>query len=143
MHRDSEHGPQITGSGDARITAIGRVLRVMKLDELPQLINIVRGDMAIVGPRPEVPRYVALYDASQIRVLETRPGLTDPASLLFRDEERLLGSMSGTDRERYYIEQVLPRKLTLNLEYIERAGFWYDLGMIFRTVHAVLLPARK
>ncbi len=94
MRTDAGPGPAITASGDARVTRIGRVLRATKLDELPQLINVLRGDMSLVGPRPEVPRYVARYDDRQRGVLRVRPGLTDPASVHFRDEEQLLGAVA-------------------------------------------------
>ncbi|MFQ5877222.1 MAG: sugar transferase [Acidobacteriota bacterium] len=141
--RASGGGPPITAEGDARVTGLGRFLRASKLDELPQLINVLRGDMSLVGPRPEVPQYVARYDAAQRRVLEVRPGLTDPATILFRDEERLLGAVSEADRERFYLEEVLPRKLALNLEYVERASLLYDLALIARTVGVVLLPGRR
>lgn len=135
-------GLPITGKGDPRVTALGRVLRAAKLDELPQLINVLRGEMSIVGPRPEVPEYVAGYTADQKRVLQVRPGLTDPASVAFRDEEILLGSVEPDRREAFYLSEVLPRKLALNLEYIDRAGPAYDALLILRTFVAIVLPSR-
>ena len=136
-------GPPITGRGDERITSFGRLLRRSKLDELPQLLNVLRGDMSVVGPRPELPRYVTLYTHARRRVLEVRPGLTDDATVLFRDEERLLGQVPPESRERYYVEQILPRKLDLNLGYIERAGLLYDLSIILKTVGAILTRSRR
>jgi lipopolysaccharide/colanic/teichoic acid biosynthesis glycosyltransferase len=137
MRPDGGQGPGLTARGDARVTPLGRVLRRTKCDELPQLWNVLRGDMSIVGPRPELPRYVALYDARQRRVLRARPGLTDPASIAFRDEESRLAAAPEDRRERLYVEQILPEKLRLNLEYLEGAGFLSDLGLIARTAAAV------
>jgi lipopolysaccharide/colanic/teichoic acid biosynthesis glycosyltransferase len=129
--RASASGPAITTKGDPRVTAIGRVLRRTKLDELPQLINVVRGEMALVGPRPEDPRYVALYDAEQRRILDIRPGITSAASFAFRDEENLLG---GDEWERIYRERIMPEKLRLDLEYERSRTFWRDLHLIARTM---------
>jgi len=143
MMPGSEKTLAITAKDDPRVTAVGRVLRPTKLDELPQLVNVLRGEMSIVGPRPEVPRYVARYSPEQSRVLDVRPGLTDPATILFRDEELLLGSVSAEEREAYYEREVLPRKLALNLEYIDRAGFGYDLVLILRTLMAILVAPRS
>ena len=126
-------GPGITAAGDSRITGVGRFLRRTKLDELPQLINVLRGEMSLVGPRPEDPRYVALYTPEQRRILEQRPGITSMASLTYRDEERML---SGEDWERVYVEQVLPAKLAIDLEYAKRATLWQDIMLILRTVLA-------
>jgi lipopolysaccharide/colanic/teichoic acid biosynthesis glycosyltransferase len=142
MRADHGTGLPITGRGDPRVTALGRFLRRTKLDELPQLLNIAAGEMSVVGPRPEVGRYVALYDAGQRQVLGVRPGLTDPAALAFQDEEGLLGKVAESERESYYVEQVMPRKIALSLEYVRRACFTYDLRLIGRTILAVLLPGR-
>ena len=136
-------GLPITGAGDRRITPVGRFLRRLKLDELPQLVNVWRGEMSIVGPRPEVPVYVAGYGAEQRRVLEVRPGLTDPATLAYRDEERLLGRVSPEDRERYYVAEILPRKLRLNLDYVERASFAWDCALVARTLGALMRPGTR
>ena len=141
MRRDSAQGLPITGAGDRRVTRLGGLLRAIKLDELPQLVNVLKGDMSLVGPRPEIPRYVAHYTPGQRRVLEARPGLTDPASILFRDEEALLGSIPDGARERYYVETILPKKLGMNLEYIDRASVKYDLRLLLLTVKVVLWPA--
>ena len=143
MRADAGGGLPITGSGDPRVTSLGRLLRTSKLDELPQLVNVVRGEMSFVGPRPEVPRYVALYTREQRGVLEVRPGLTDPATVLFRDEEALLCAVEEARREAYYVNEVLPRKLAINLRYVEQAGLMYDLGLIIGTVKAILLPSRS
>ena len=141
MQRDAATGLPLTGRGDPRVTRPGRFLRAAKLDELPQLWNVLRGEMSLVGPRPEVPRYVARYTVEQRRVLEVRPGLTDPASVLFRDEEALIGSVSEGQRETFYLETVLPKKLLMNLEYIDRASVPYDLALVLRTIRIVLRPA--
>jgi lipopolysaccharide/colanic/teichoic acid biosynthesis glycosyltransferase len=140
MVADAEsRGTQITIGRDSRITRVGRWLREWKLDELPQLINIVRGEMSLVGPRPEVGRYVALYSDEQRRVLELRPGITDPASIKYRDEARLLARAS--DPERAYVEEVMPDKIRLNLQYAERASLWSDIRVLAQTLFAVAAPA--
>lgn len=133
MRQDAEAlGGQLTVGADPRVTRVGSVLRRYKLDELPQLINVVRGDMALVGPRPEVPRYVALYDARQRRVLEVRPGVTDPASIAYREESELLSSSS--DPEATYVDSIMPHKLELNLEYLRRRTLVSDIGILFATL---------
>jgi len=139
MRQGSDSGLLITGSGDRRVTRLGRILRATKLDELPQLVNVLRGEMSLVGPRPEVPRYVEHYSADQRRILEARPGLTDPATILFRNEESLLGSVEDTRKEGYYREEILPVKLAMNQEYLERASLPYDMLLVMRTLLAVLL----
>lgn len=128
-------GPGITASGDTRVTTAGRFLRRSKLDELPQLINVLKGDMSLVGPRPEDPHYVALYTSEQRRVLAVRPGITSAASLAYRHEEQLL---AGEDWESVYREQVLPAKLAIDLDYLERRTLARDLKLILQTVAAVL-----
>lgn len=136
MVADAERrGPAITSSSDLRITRVGRWLRRTKLDELPQLWNVLRGDMSIVGPRPEVPQYVALYRADWQRLFDARPGITDLASLTFRDEEALLAA--AHDRDRAYREVIMPLKLSLALEDLERASVAHDLGVVVRTLLAV------
>ncbi|MCG3148791.1 MAG: hypothetical protein PCFJNLEI_02238 [Verrucomicrobiae bacterium] len=125
-------GLGVTKDGDARITRIGRWLRKSKLDELPQLWNVLRGDMSLVGPRPEVPRYVARYTEAQRAVLTLKPGVTDLATLAFRNEEELLAS--AADVEKYYVEQCLPRKIELNLAYQQRANLWQDMRLIGQTI---------
>jgi lipopolysaccharide/colanic/teichoic acid biosynthesis glycosyltransferase len=140
MRQGSEAGLAITGLGDPRVTLVGRFLRATKLDELPQLVNVLKGDMSLVGPRPEVPRYVECYSPGQRRVLEVRPGLTDPATVLFRNEEFLLGRVEDDRKERHYKEEILPKKLGMNLEYLERASLPYDLHLLLRTLLVIVLP---
>lgn len=130
-------GPSITAARDVRITRVGHWLRKAKLDELPQLWNVLRADMSFVGPRPEVPKYVALYTPEQRKVLELIPGITDEASLEFRDEEELLAAAAAPGR--YYVEYCIPRKIMLNLAYARRAGLLRDMGVILRTVCSVWL----
>jgi lipopolysaccharide/colanic/teichoic acid biosynthesis glycosyltransferase len=126
----AEDGPGITAKADPRVTRTGRWLRRYKLDELPQLINVLRGEMSLVGPRPEDPRFVARYTPQQRRVLEVRPGITSPASLKFRDEENLL---EGADWEVKYIQRIMPEKIRLELEYLQKRSFWSDMGILWRT----------
>jgi lipopolysaccharide/colanic/teichoic acid biosynthesis glycosyltransferase len=125
-------GIAVTRDGDPRITRIGRILRKTKLDELPQLWNVLVGDMSLVGPRPEVPKYVARYTEAQREILGMRPGITDLASLRFRNEEEML--RSATDTEAYYLEHCLPQKIELNLQYALQANLWTDTLIILRTV---------
>ena len=132
-HAPAPQGPLITVGADVRITRAGAFLRRHKLDELPQLIDVFRGDMSLVGPRPEVPRYVAMYPPSlREKVLSVRPGITDPASLEFRDESGLLARASDPERE--YVEVVMPAKLRLAAQYVEQASLATDLQLIGRTV---------
>lgn len=134
MSRDAAtRGPAVTADADARVTRAGRWLRRYRIDELPQLIDVLRGEMSVVGPRPEVPHFVALYPADlRTRVLRVRPGITDPASLEFIDESTLLAGSS--DPERTYVEMILPRKLRCQIEYAERATWVSDLTLIARTL---------
>jgi lipopolysaccharide/colanic/teichoic acid biosynthesis glycosyltransferase len=134
----SAEAPQITASGDHRVTRVGRFLRKTKLDELPQLWNVVRGDMSIVGPRPEVPRYVETYRPEWKPLFSVRPGLTDLASITFRDEEALLAC--AYDRDRAYREVVMPLKLGLALEGVKQSSISYDFGVLLRTVTALFNP---
>jgi lipopolysaccharide/colanic/teichoic acid biosynthesis glycosyltransferase len=127
-------GPGLTTAGDNRITPVGRWLRRFKFDELPQLVNILIGDMSLVGPRPEDPRYVAHYTPEQRRVLAVRPGLTSPASVRYRAEETLL---AGADWEAVYLQQILPDKLRLELEYLQTRTAFSDLKILWQTALAV------
>jgi len=138
MRPDAEStGPQITVGHDARITRAGAWLRRSKVDELPQFLNVLYGDMSVVGPRPEVPRYVAQYPADvRQTVLSMRPGITDLASIAFRDESEVL-ARSG-DPERTYVEQILPTKLRYAQQYVHTHSLWMDLQIIAWTVLAVL-----
>jgi lipopolysaccharide/colanic/teichoic acid biosynthesis glycosyltransferase len=128
-------GPNITASGDQRITGIGKYLRRWKLDELPQLWNVVKGDMSLVGPRPELPFYVRVYTEEQRAVFSVRPGITDLAALEYRNEEEILAA--AVDRERFYKEVILPDKLRLNLEYIQRISLRLDLALILMTLRVM------
>ncbi len=130
--RAGSQGSVITAAGDGRVTRIGAMLRKYKLDELPQLFNVLMGDMSLVGPRPEVPEHVQLEAPLWQAVLRVRPGITDLATLLYRDEERILGAYS--DPNAYYRATLLPTKLILNLAYLRTRSFWRDLKLIFLTV---------
>ena len=131
------HGLSITVGQDARITRVGHWLRHYRLDELPQFLDVLLGRMSLVGPRPEVPRYVAHYPpALRARVLAVRPGITDPASLAHIDEASLLAA--AADPEREYIERILPAKLALQAAYAERATLRSDLGVLGRTLRVLL-----
>jgi lipopolysaccharide/colanic/teichoic acid biosynthesis glycosyltransferase len=136
MRPGSEAKGQLTiGGRDPRITGVGYFLRKTKLDELPQLWNVLTGDMSVVGPRPEVPKYVALYTAEQRRVLSVRPGITGMASLDYIDENELLAR--ATDPEQAYINEVMPAKLALDLRYVREQSFLLDLRIILTTVGKV------
>jgi lipopolysaccharide/colanic/teichoic acid biosynthesis glycosyltransferase len=134
---DAPHG--VTASEDPRVTGLGRWLRRLKVDELPELWNIARGDMSFVGPRPEVPRYVDLNDPVWLEVLGARPGITDPVTLRLINEESVLASVSE-DRERFYLDVLQPYKLAGYVEYLRQRTWISDLDVIFRTALAVILP---
>lgn len=131
-------GAPLTREGDPRVTRVGRVLRRFKLDELPQLFNVVAGEMSLVGPRPEVPALLQPANEMQRRVLELRPGITDPASLRFRAEAELLAKVSSP--EEYYLRVLKPEKMRMNLEYARRAGFLNDLRLILETLVSLVHP---
>lgn len=135
MRKDNA-GLKISTSSDSRITPVGRVLRKTKLDELPQLWNVLKGDMSFVGPRPEVREYTDLYTPEQRQVLLVRPGITGLASIRYRNENDLLSA--STDPNRTYIEEVMPAKLALDLEYIPRACVSYDVRLILETLVTVV-----
>jgi lipopolysaccharide/colanic/teichoic acid biosynthesis glycosyltransferase len=130
QERREAHGPKITTHADRRVTRVGRLLRPSRLDELPQLCNVLRGEMSLVGPRPEDPHYVELYDADDRAVLSVRPGTTGLASLLYRDEERLL---VGEGWEHVYVEQVMPAKLAIDRAYVARQSLVLDLKILAAT----------
>jgi lipopolysaccharide/colanic/teichoic acid biosynthesis glycosyltransferase len=133
MVADAPHrGGPITFGNDPRITRVGRVLRQTKADELPQLLNVLRGDMSLVGPRPEVRKYVEMFWSDYEEILRVRPGITDLASLKFRDEAAVLGR--AADPEEEYVRHVLPEKIRLAKEYLRRSSFLFDLALIFRTL---------
>lgn len=134
--------PQITASSDPRITRAGRFLRRFKLDELPQLINVLRGDMSLVGPRPEVPQYVDLYPAdARSEILSVRPGITDEAAIEFSDEGIVLAG--SADPERTYVEDILPRKVQHYRRYVRNQSLAGDLGIIFRTLLRIAAPGAR
>ena len=125
-------GAQITADADPRITPVGAFLRKTKIDELPQMINVLVGDMSLVGPRPEVPKYVEMFADDYRDILSVRPGITDPASVKYRDEGAVLAA--AADPERAYVEQILPEKIALARQYIGRSSLAYDLGVLFQTL---------
>jgi len=125
------HGSQITFGEDSRITRAGWFLRKSKFDELPQLFNVLKGDMSLVGPRPEVPKYVDLFRKDFEEILQVQPGITDLASLKYRDEAGLLAQAESPEEE--YVTRVLPNKIVLAKEYIRRSSFFFDLSLILRT----------
>ncbi|MBQ2386219.1 MAG: sugar transferase [Bacteroidales bacterium] len=120
------------GGKDSRVTKAGFFIRKYKLDELPQLLNVLKGDMSFVGPRPEVRKYVDMYTERQLKVLDVRPGITDLASIKYRNENDLLATADNP--EKYYIDFVMQDKLALNLQYIETRSFFGDIKLIFRTI---------
>ena len=137
MYSESDRGSLITiGENDTRITKIGLFLRKYKIDEFPQFFNILKGEMSIVGPRPEVRKYVDMYTPEQMRVLSVRPGLTDIASIQYVHENELLAA--SDDPEKTYIEEVMPAKLELNLQYIDNQSVLGDIKLIWKTFTAIL-----
>lgn len=135
MVQGAEHGPPVTCFGDSRVTRLGLFLRYYKLDELPQLFNVLAGDMRVVGARPEVPKYVERFKDQFSSILRYPPGITDPASIAFRNEESLLNCK---DPEEMYVSVVLPQKLALSQDYAKRRTFFTDLRVIAKTLSAVL-----
>ena len=137
MRVGADKGSLVTiGGRDPRVTRSGYFIRKFKVDELPQLINVFIGDMSLVGPRPEVRHYVDYWTKDQLHVLDVRPGITDPASIKFRNENELLEK--AEDPEKYYIEVIMQEKLRLYLEYVENHSFWYDIKLIFQTFVAII-----
>jgi lipopolysaccharide/colanic/teichoic acid biosynthesis glycosyltransferase len=137
MRTDSDKKGLLTvGGRDSRITKVGYFIRKYKIDELPQLLNVLIGDMSLVGPRPEVRRYVDLYSEEQLKVLSVRPGITDYASIEFSNENEILGK--AADPEATYINKIMPAKLNMNLRYIREQGFATDIKIIFATISKIL-----
>lgn len=133
MRVGADKGGLITvGGRDPRVTKSGYFIRKFKLDELPQLLNVLLGDMSFVGPRPEVRHYVDMYTEEQMHVLDVRPGITDLASIKYLNESELLAK--AEDPEWYYVNVIMPDKLSINLEYVARSSFWFDMKMIFMTI---------
>ncbi len=137
MRVGSDKGSLVTiGGHDPRITRSGYFIRKTKIDELPQLINVFIGDMSLVGPRPEVRHYVDYWTPEQMCVLDVRPGITDPASIKFRNENELMDK--ADDPEKYYVEVIMQEKIKLYLEYVHNASFWYDIKLIFKTFWVIV-----
>ena len=137
MRVGADKGSLVTiGGHDPRVTRSGYFIRKFKFDELPQLINVFLGDMSLVGPRPEVRHYVDYWTPEQMHVLDVRPGITDPASIKFRNENELMEKTE--DPEKYYIEVIMQEKIKLYLEYVEKHNFFYDLGLIFKTFWVIV-----
>lgn len=137
MRVGADKGSLVTvGGRDSRITKSGYFIRKTKIDELPQLINVFIGDMSLVGPRPEVRHYVNYWTSEQMHALDVRPGITDPASIRYRNENELLEK--AEDPEKYYIEVIMKDKIKLYLDYVEKHGFWYDIKLIFQTFKAII-----
>ena len=137
MRVGSDKGSLVTiGGRDPRITRSGYFIRKFKIDELPQLINVLVGDMSLVGPRPEVRHYVNYWTEEQMHVLDVRPGITDPASIKFRNENELLAQ--AEDPEKYYIEVIMQEKIKLYLDYVAKNSLWYDIKLIFQTFWVII-----
>ena len=137
MRVGADKGSLVTiGGHDPRVTRSGYFIRKFKFDELPQLINVLLGDMSLVGPRPEVRHYVDYWTPEQMHVLDVRPGITDPASIKFRNENELMEI--ADDPEKYYIEVIMQEKIRLYLEYVEKQSFFYDLALIFKTFWVIV-----
>ena len=137
MRVGADKGSLVTiGGHDPRVTKSGYFIRKFKFDELPQLINVFLGDMSLVGPRPEVRHYVDYWTPEQMHVLDVRPGITDPASIKFRNENELMEK--AEDPEKYYIEVIMQEKIKLYLEYVEKHSFLYDIGLIFKTFWVIV-----
>ena len=137
MRVGADKGSLVTiGGHDPRVTRSGYFIRKFKFDELPQLINVFVGDMSLVGPRPEVRHYVDYWTPEQMHVLDVRPGITDPASIKFRNENELMEQ--AEDPEKYYIEMIMQEKIKLYLEYVRKHSFLYDLGLIFKTFWVIV-----
>ena len=137
MYLNSESFGQLTvGMRDPRITNVGYTLRKYKLDELPQLLNVLKGDMSLVGPRPEVRKYVNMYTPKQMKVLEVNPGITDYASIQFINENQLLANAENPDE--YYINNIMPKKLEMNLQYIKSNNPFKDISLILKTIFRII-----
>ena len=137
-HSANSSGPLITRSGDSRVTPVGRWLRKWKLDELPQLVNVLMGDMSLVGHRPDMLKYMQTLTGQDRNILYFRPGITSPASLRFRNEEQVLAKVPPEEMEQFYISNLLPQKVRMDLDYAERATFLTDCGILLRTAFSVL-----
>lgn len=137
--RQRNTGLQVTAADDPRVTSVGKILRKAKLDELPELWNVIRGDMALLGPRPEVPRYVDLKNPLWRQILQARPGITDPVTLRLRNEEKLLGAVEG-DREQFYLQELQPYKLIGYVEYLQSRNWREDIKLLKDTAIGIVRP---
>jgi len=143
VHNGFKIGPLVTRGGDPRVTTIGRILRKTKMDELPQLINVLKGEMSFVGPRPEVPNYLEALGEKGKKVLTVKPGITDEATIRFRWEEDVLARVPLDEVESYYLSHILPQKVELSLKYLKRVSLSKDLSVLFRTMLALFPKKRK
>jgi lipopolysaccharide/colanic/teichoic acid biosynthesis glycosyltransferase len=142
MVRNAEAlGSASTPGDDQRITRVGHILRKLKLDELPQLFNVLRGEMSLVGPRPQVPWAVAQYTPEERTILAVRPGITDPASVRFRNESEILRGSANPDKD--YFEKIHPEKMRLSLEYVRRQSFFLDCKILLQTMLVVVVPGQN
>jgi lipopolysaccharide/colanic/teichoic acid biosynthesis glycosyltransferase len=139
VNADRIGGPS-TAADDPRLTRVGHSIRKYKLDEIPQLINVVRGDMSLVGPRPEVQHYVDMYSPEERQILSVRPGITDWASIRYRNEGDIL--LGSDDPEQAYMEKIRPGKIRLGLEYVRRQSLWTDIKILAQTARALFVPVR-
>lgn len=136
-HGQNHNGPGITSSNDTRVTPVGRVIRRWKLDELPQLLNVIRGEMSLVGPRPDLPEYLDALPAAQRQVLHLKPGITSVATIRFRNEEEVLSTVPAESLVDYYIANVLPQKANMEMDYASQASLVTDLAVLLRSVGAI------
>jgi lipopolysaccharide/colanic/teichoic acid biosynthesis glycosyltransferase len=137
-HIENNLGPLVTRSGDSRVTSVGRWLRKWKLDELPQFINVLTGDMSLVGHRPDMLKYMQALTGQDRNILYFRPGITSPASLRFRNEEKELAKVPAEEMEQFYVSNLLPQKIRMDLDYAERATFLTDCHVLLRTALSIL-----
>lgn len=142
MHAAAGPGPGLTADNDPRVSSVGRVLRKWKIDELPQLFNVIRGDMSLVGPRPDLPEFCATLAGEQRQVLELDPGITGAATLIYRHEERILAGRGRDNISDYYVNQIYPDKVQVDLDYARKASLSGDLRILLRTFSAILVAPK-